>query len=171
MPDIRNKEAVDPKLSRYCSKCGFLLPLSRFGKRSGRPDGLSVQCKRCRNESSKNSRQRLIAKDPKRREIERKRCKQHYNTKKGKDNARQRHLKNSYGITTDEYNLLFNKQSGKCAICDRHQSELKQSLCVDHNHKTGKVRGLLCDSCNKGIGCFQDNVDLLSNRIQYIKAE
>ncbi|MGH7974764.1 MAG: endonuclease VII domain-containing protein [bacterium] len=61
-----------------------------------------------------------------------------------------KNLKYKYGITFDQYNTLVKKQNKKCAICFDDNS-----LCVDHNHKTGKVRGLLCKSCNSRLGWFE----------------
>lgn len=74
-----------------------------------------------------------------------------------------------YGLTAQFYNELFNKQEGCCAICGIHQSELPNKLCIDHDHITGMVRGLLCLKCNSGIGKFQDNTELLGNAIEYLK--
>jgi len=67
------------------------------------------------------------------------------------------------------YNDLFAEQQGKCAICSIHQTQLKKSLAVDHCHKTGEVRGLLCSSCNTGIGQLKDSCDLLEKAIKYLK--
>lgn len=69
-----------------------------------------------------------------------------------------------YGITVDDYNKMYDSQEGKCKICS---SEL--TLCVDHCHTTGKIRGLLCNQCNVGIGCFKDDIILLSKVINYLK--
>jgi len=77
-------------------------------------------------------------------------------------------LKRSYGITIEYYNKLFNKQEGKCAICGRHQSELKRTLSVDHDHETGEIRGLLCDRCNSGIGLLGDDPELIEKALKYI---
>jgi hypothetical protein len=77
-------------------------------------------------------------------------------------------FKRKYGLTLEQYTELFNKQNGKCAICGKHQTELKQALCVDHDHQNNNVRGLLCSKCNRGIGMLEDNVQLLTNAINYI---
>lgn len=61
-------------------------------------------------------------------------------------------LKRLYGIDLNEYNRMFQIQGGCCAICKRHQSEFKYALHVDHNHKTKRVRGLLCWKCNSNVG-------------------
>jgi hypothetical protein len=64
-------------------------------------------------------------------------------------------LKNVYGITLDDYNKMFEKQKGKCAICSKHQNELIRKLSVDHCHRTNKVRGLLCKNCNVALGYYE----------------
>lgn len=74
-----------------------------------------------------------------------------------------------YGISLRQYEKLLEKQSGVCAICGRHQAEFKNSLDVDHNHETGKVRGLLCPSCNRGLGNFKDNRGILIKAVQYLE--
>jgi len=74
-----------------------------------------------------------------------------------------------YRITAEEYIALFIKQDRKCAICGKDQSELKRRLCVDHDHETGRVRGLLCHECNLGLGRFQDNAFLLLQAANYMK--
>lgn len=65
-------------------------------------------------------------------------------------------LKKLYGVTLEQYDKMFVAQSGQCAICG--QSELGYRLCVDHNHKTGAVRGLLCHGCNLSLGHLEDYV-------------
>lgn len=75
----------------------------------------------------------------------------------------------TYNITERELDNLYNKQSSKCAICGIHEKNTdKKSLCVDHDHTTGKIRGLLCDDCNVALGRFKDNIDNLKNAIRYL---
>lgn len=64
------------------------------------------------------------------------------------------HLKKTYGITIEQYELILEAQGGKCAICRGGTS--KKHFAVDHNHKTGEVRGLLCARCNSGLAKFMD---------------
>lgn len=64
-------------------------------------------------------------------------------------------LKYKYGITKEDYNKLFKEQNGKCAICGKHQIDLNVRLCVDHNHLTGAIRGLLCMKCNYSLGHYE----------------
>ena len=85
-----------------------------------------------------------------------------------KANARDRHYLRNYGITLREYNNMLVKQNGVCAICE--QSCTKE-LAVDHDHCTGKVRGLLCKNCNLGLGHFLDNTSYLNSAIKYLEAK
>ena len=74
-----------------------------------------------------------------------------------------------YGVTSEQYKQMFDAQAGKCAICGKHQSILKRGLAVDHDHITGDVRGLLCPSCNLGLGMFKDTQDLLMSAVKYLQ--
>ena len=65
------------------------------------------------------------------------------------------HLQRTYGISNEDYNVMFKGQEGCCAICGRHQREFKKRLHVDHNHTTGQVRALLCAKCNTGLGHYE----------------
>src|ERR1700676_774643 len=69
-----------------------------------------------------------------------------------KDYSLRKRLPRQYGITFEEYNTMFESQGGCCAICKVHQSNFQKRLYIDHNHKTGKVRALLCVNCNMLIG-------------------
>ena len=81
-----------------------------------------------------------------------------------------RELKNKYKIDMDTYLLLEEVQFNKCAICKGEQKNKRTNYFdVDHNHKTGKVRGLLCTNCNQGIGKFQDNKELLLHAYNYLE--
>ena len=76
-----------------------------------------------------------------------------------------------YGITDAEYQRMFDGQSGKCAICrsDSTGHRGQSRLHVDHCHTTGVVRGLLCLSCNHGIGKFRDSIERLERAIEYLR--
>lgn len=86
-----------------------------------------------------------------------------------KPRLRELQLLRHYGINNETFNKMFNDQNGQCAICKRHQSELPKTLSVDHDHNTGKVRGLLCDRCNRAIGFMKDDPNLLVSAAEYIK--
>ena len=68
---------------------------------------------------------------------------------------RKYNLKKEYNITIEQYNEMFKKQNGRCAICNKHQNKFKRKLAVDHNHKTKKNRDLLCISCNLKVGHYE----------------
>jgi hypothetical protein len=74
-----------------------------------------------------------------------------------------------YGITMEQYKVMYDNQEGKCPICGRHENELVKSLCIDHDHKTGSIRDLLCVKCNVGLGWFDDDIERLSSAILYLK--
>jgi Recombination endonuclease VII len=70
---------------------------------------------------------------------------------KSKQSARAYHLLRKYGITEDQYSILLFAQDGHCALCTRRTENSGKNLSVDHNHKTGEIRGLLCYRCNKFV--------------------
>jgi len=72
----------------------------------------------------------------------------------------------SYGIQVDEFDAMMLDQDSKCYICLGDNGLI--ALCIDHDHKTGKVRGLLCNRCNRGLGLFQDNPELLFKAVDYL---
>lgn len=83
---------------------------------------------------------------------------------------RAQHLR-EYGLTIDEYNALFEKQHGKCAICGGDGSGSKNDkLYIDHDHNTGRVRGLLCGRCNFALGHFDDDVERMKQAILYLES-
>lgn len=73
-----------------------------------------------------------------------------------------------YHITKKEYDKLYKDQNGRCAICRTPEKDLKKALNIDHCHKTEKVRGLLCNSCNQGLGYFKDNISTLEDALYYL---
>lgn len=77
-------------------------------------------------------------------------------------------LKCYYGIDELDFELLFSVQNGACAIC-RGQNNSGRALCVDHCHKTGQVRGLLCGACNAKLGYWQDDILLMQRACEYLQ--
>lgn len=78
-------------------------------------------------------------------------------------------LRATYGITLDDYKRMYSEQKGCCAICEQEKPpEGRAGLVVDHCHKSGSVRKLLCSQCNKGLGHFYENVDFLAKAIDYL---
>ncbi len=73
-----------------------------------------------------------------------------------------------YGLTLEAWNEIFAAQSGCCAVCGVHQSQINYRLYVDHNHDTNKARGLLCRGCNTGIGAMKEDPEILDKAINYL---
>ena len=152
--------------SKYCPRCEATKPASEFHKHSKTKDGLQPKCKSCALEMAreayrrnpdavKRAAKKWAEKNPSRRkEIA-------YNSK----------LKAKYGIEFTDYQQMFEKQGGRCAICDGEggigNSEVAP-LFVDHCHSTGKIRGLLCMKCNSGLGHFEDQVNRMKRAINYL---
>lgn len=94
----------------------------------------------------------------------RKRERDQYWTPRGLDNV----LRRNFGITAEQYDAMLIKQKGVCAICSSKHKTMR--LSVDHCHKTGKVRGLLCGRCNTGIGMLADSVKLVTAAKIYLES-
>lgn len=84
-----------------------------------------------------------------------------------KEKSRDTSLRYTYGIGVEQYNQMFVNQNGVCAICKNTQQS-GQNLSVDHNHGTGEIRGLLCRSCNAGLGHFYDDISKLLKAVEYL---
>ena len=74
-----------------------------------------------------------------------------------------------YKIFEDQYQRMVFEREGKCEICSRVPTGRWKNLCVDHNHATGKIRGLLCHACNKALGLLQDNPDIVQEAKNYLE--
>lgn len=82
-------------------------------------------------------------------------------------------LRRNYELTLEEYQVMFDKQNGRCAICSSEGFQIsrnqRQLVVIDHCHSSGKVRGLLCHNCNRALGLFKDKIENLRNAIQYLE--
>lgn len=87
-----------------------------------------------------------------------------YRLNGGKDKRYVARLRTEYGLTTEDYENLQVAQQWRCAICEK-----EKQLIVDHNHSTGKVRGLLCNPCNQALGLFKDDPARLRSAIAYLE--
>lgn len=92
-----------------------------------------------------------------------------YNSGAGKINNKKATLKNKFGMTIDQYIMLLEQQGEKCAVCSTPRNNLKRDLSVDHNHTTGKIRGLLCDNCNIALGHLKEDTERMKNMIRYVE--
>lgn len=88
------------------------------------------------------------------------------NPERVKKTQRESKLRRLYGVEPNDYRRMLEEQGGTCAICHRSS---KSRLVVDHDHRSGQVRGLLCDSCNQGIGKLRDDVSILESAIEYLR--
>lgn len=131
-----------------CPRCKIAKEKKEFGKDSTTAKGISSWCKLCKKTWRANHRKKFPEK-AKRRDFE---------------NDLQKH----YGISIEQYMDMHKAQKGRCACCGKHRSSFKRRLHVDHDHKTGRIRGLLCTQCNPGIGYFQHSVERLKQAIQYL---
>lgn len=86
---------------------------------------------------------------------------------------KERYLLRRFEISMDDYNRMLEAQGGVCAICKHPETHKRngklKAMAVDHSHKTGAIRGLLCCDCNTGIGKLKDSVNVLSNAIDYLR--
>lgn len=144
---------------RECRVCNKHLPLTSFHRSGNR--GYRTDCKDCRNNHRRQFRQEnkhiFFEKE---------------NTPEFKAKSKAKSLKRNYGITSDQFDQLNTIQQGLCAICNKPENHKhKKHLSVDHNHKTGKVRGLLCHSCNVVLGLIKEDLGILESIKQYLKGE
>lgn len=103
-------------------------------------------------------------------DISRKAAKKYYMKNKRKILSRQkRNRPTRYKITIGDYERMVDEQGNRCKLCGNEPKEGKK-LVIDHDHRNGKVRGLLCNSCNVGIGLLQDDPALLEKAINYIQS-
>lgn len=139
--------------TKECTNCGVTKSLDSFkvdGRTSDQLSNICIKCKRVKEEVSRTKR------------------KQKYRQGKGKDRKKE-WLKYLYNLTKEDYYSILENQNHSCKICGTHESKVfKQTLFVDHCHTTGKVRGLLCNSCNTGLGRFKDSQDILQKAIGYL---
>jgi hypothetical protein len=140
----------EPK--RRCARCKQVKAVSDFVKNKNAKNGLSPYCKGCGRQQGKE--------------------------KYGKPNQKKSsliwRLKRNFGLTLEEYEAMRARQNDLCAICQRPEGVIGprstkiMSLSIDHDHKTGKVRELLCHHCNNAIARMQDNHEWMIRAAQYI---
>lgn len=137
-------------MEKHCPSCDTTKPLAAFSiRKTGRVGHPVAHCTPCRVAKNKARR----AADPSHvLHIERK-----------------SKFKRTYGITFEQYESMLEAQGGGCAICHaKEPSNRTKFFAVDHCHETGKVRGLLCTKCNRGLGFFNDKSTLLQAASSYL---
>lgn len=131
---------------------------------------MTFACKKCRNKWSYNWAKNNPEKVKKSNEDYKPYRKEYYSKSETKTKYRNAFLKREYGITIKEYDIMLEKQNGVCSICKRFRLfQDKEYMAVDHCHKTGKVRGILCSNCNRALGLLEDNLEFLENAKIYLK--
>ncbi len=145
-------------LSKQCTQCKKILPASEFqflrNLNNGRKPALDTWCRACKSIKAKKSYQlHLTARRIKHRDFRR---------------------KYKYGLTRADYDAMLLAQGGVCAICkcpeiSTYRGKIRD-LAVDHSHKTGTIRKLLCTRCNQGLGGFRDDPLLLEAAAAYLRA-
>lgn len=141
--------------TKICTKCKVRKPLSEFHKGEGR-FGKRSYCRTCSTKYNNQWRK----KNPEKHKAQ---SLKHHHSIRGQNT----YYKRMYGITIQEYDNLFELQNGKCAICGG--TNINRRLSVDHNHKTGKFRGLLCHSCNVILGLCKESEKTLLALINYLR--
>ena len=140
---------------KKCRCCGFTKPRSEFTRVTGLPNAVHSNCKKCNADLARTR----------------------YNKKPKQDTAtinRRSKIKRKYGISLDDYDAMLRSQDGKCAICGTDTptgkaGQLGPVFHVDHCHKYGQIRGLLCHKCNTALGNFGDDIGVLKRAISYLE--
>lgn len=128
-----------PEGCAFCPRCESTKPLTDFGRNAGARNGRTAYCRPCHNDVGRAGRERLHG------------------------STRNYHLKARYGITAAEVDAMVEARCGRCALCQEREPQH-----VDHDHRTGAVRGVLCSTCNQGLGNFRDRADLLREAAAYL---
>jgi len=137
--------------TKRCGKCGAMKPITDFSLNKGKGDGRHYWCKVCANEYNKKRNQRLYT----------------------EAFVRSKNLKQLYGMSSENYQLMFLSQNGVCAVCGRPETAIDprtkqvKNLQIDHCHTTGKVRALLCKECNNALGLLHDDIERIRLLLKY----
>lgn len=155
---------------KTCARCGKDKSRDQFAKCTGRYDGLQTYCRDCHAKIRKEYNER----NPESLERRRKYAREYQRNKRiWLGPSFQRFQKNAalgqYGIGIETFDRMLHEQRGRCAICGNEPKE-GQNLHVDHCHKTGKVRALLCRYCNPGLGYFKDSPEILRKAALYLES-
>ena len=128
----------------HCSDCKQLLQIENFNINRSTKRGRDRRCKLCTSIAVKAWR------------------------RANPERAASHHRKRLYGISTEQFEAMYNNQAGLCGACTTQIPKYGRSVAIDHNHKTGKVRGLLCHNCNDALGKLKDSPALVKNLLDYI---
>lgn len=171
------KREADPK---RCVKCGKTKPLSEYTIHNAEKGQHRNFCHECEKKWIRKYHKTPQGKDKRKEWVgqNKEKIEAYYELyhndpekrKASKTYQRKYWLMKQFGITPDDYDRMLNEQNGGCAICDSDKSgNRSKNFMIDHDHETGKVRGLLCYRCNQAIGAFDDNPDLLRKAATYLE--
>lgn len=145
--------------NKFCSECNLWLSIERFKKLTSRsalkrnPDGYYWCCDDCYKSKTWIF---PLGEEPTNRKFRR----------RDKSARRIASVNSTYGLSESSYKELIEVQNNLCAICGKKDEG--KVLCVDHDHKTGQVRGLLCNNCNIGLGNLKDDIQIFQSAIEYL---
>lgn len=179
---------------KRCSKCSQVRPMGWYRRVTKRRDGLHPQCQECERAQRQSYYQRNregelertgrwarehpeVGREGSRRwreanrDLLRDRKRQEYaeNGEAIRELLRDAGFRRKYGISLAEREELAERQGLRCSVCGTHESQLDKRLAVDHDHATGAVRALLCQTCNLGLGFFKDSPELLEKAAEYVR--
>jgi hypothetical protein len=133
---------------KKCTKCGVEKPLSDFYKQKITIDGLAYKCKFCSNSDINHWKRK--------------------NPEEHKIHQKRKHLKSKYNISLEQFKNMVAAQNNTCAICNT-KFKNERSTHVDHCHKTGVIRSLLCNYCNVLLGMAKESINILESAQTYLK--
>lgn len=142
--DVRRlNEVLLPLGHKWCGACKCALPVAAFGTALANRNGLTAHCRACKK------------------------------SREDTEGKRARTLQSTYGVSIEELETLLAAQGGMCAICGGPATRVPRSanlrFVVDHDHETGKVRGLLCGNCNAGLGQFKESIENMEKAVRYLQ--
>jgi hypothetical protein len=134
-------------MTKHCNKCNTTKSREDFTKLKRSKDGLYSICKSCKSKAERAWRT--------------------------PEKTKQYNLKKDFDLTPEGYKKMLDEQGGVCAICKELETTVRcgkvQALSVDHCHTTGKIRGLLCNRCNRALGKFKDNIVTIQRALSYLE--
>lgn len=138
---------------KVCTRCGETKYLESYYRNKRNTDGRAFECKDC----------------SKARDAER------YKTPERRLSKKRVELRSLYNVEYEVVMQMYSDQGGLCKICNSfmevssESKDVRKTFCVDHNHTTGKIRGLLCSDCNRGIGFLKDSPSVLESAFKYLR--
>jgi len=163
LSDFYGKSTTKDKLCSYCKVCDLARSKAYREKNKEKLKEYSKKYYQ-KNKAILKEKQKLYAEKTKGKTID-------YKKKWREENSEKEYfynLKGKYGITEEQLEHIKNSFNYSCMICGIEEKDLERKLCIDHNHTNNQVRGVLCSSCNLGIGNFKDDINLIEKAIQYL---